>query len=175
MNIVGRLQVKLPVTGVNVFEDGRLVRYLSNTVMTGAELASCLIAAIKQRQQLDAAIEEMSNVLENGETVEGRDARVEWENANPQEAAIANGWWLVEDYARQCRQGDTGFAKFLEGVTGRIVRPRDRHDDAHMRLGDNWPKYKERSFFWGDYFQFAEDWHAALATVRKERAPRFNK
>jgi hypothetical protein len=162
-----RMTQVLYVSGVPLWIDGSITNTLSDKGITGAELAQRLEQARAWRARLDECIAGMAAILDDGETVDERRARIEAEDADPKTAAQALGWFAIEDFAALCDGGPTGFRKHISACRGQIVRPSSEASRKHL-IGTGWPEYPGSSFYWADHFQHAETWTEALAKARKD-------
>lgn len=165
MNITQRLATTLVTTGIPIFREGSFTTH-SPGKMTGLELAQQISHALEFQEKLAASIERMNQVLESGETVDERKARIEAEDADPKTAAESMGWYAIEDFAKLCNDTVTGFRKRIDSCRGQIVLP---HPASKERLisGTNWRQYPERQEYWGDWFAFADTWKEALERSRR--------
>lgn len=135
--------------------------------LTGAELAMRIQQAKDHREKLDHCIEAMQQILNEGETVQERIERIAREDADPKTAAQSMGWFAIEDFAALCDDGPTGFRRFIKSCTGQIVKPRHAADFQRL-IGNEWPEYPSRGFYWADHFQHADNWKDALSKARKD-------
>ena len=168
MNHSQRMQQKLRTTHRPIWQEGRWVTSLSESSMTGAELAVRINEAREFHAKLGTCISAMEGVLDSGETVDEYKARIAAEDANPAPAAKAAGWFAIEDFAELCDPGPHGFRKRIAGLSGLIVRP---PCDATFRrlIGTGWREYPERFEYWGDHFRHADNWTDALRQTRLVR------
>lgn len=169
MSFSARLQQMLRTTRVPIWMDGRIVRHLSESSMTGAQLTIALQEARRFKAGLDECVVAMEKLLDEGETVEEHKARIAAEDADPATAAKAMGWFAIEDFAALCGVGPTGFARHISGLHGQIVKPRSELDFKRMVSG-TWHRCPSSGFYYADYFHFAESWTDALAKARKEQS-----
>lgn len=161
-----RLTLSLRTTGIPVWDLGNIRTLISESAMTGAQLAAAIANARDRRDAMDACIEAMEKVLDEGETVEEHRLRIAAEDADPMVPAMDAGWFAIEDFALLCDPGPNGFRKRLAGITGRIVKPTDEAVLKRL-LGTDWPEYSAPHEYWADHFIFADSWRDALDKVRK--------